>query len=138
MEMEKRDELYRSNTTTLAYVGDAVYEVFIRKRLLTDPNINTKKLHKEAIRYVSAAGQCLAIRTMFDDLTEEEQGLVKRARNRQSATKPKNADPVEYKWATAFEALVGFLDLAGEKDRAEEIMERAVAVCDEEYKGGTL
>ena len=136
--MDRRQELYRSNTTTLAYVGDAVYEVYIRKHILTDPNINTKKLHKEAIRYVSAAGQCLAMKTMFDSLTEEEKDLVKRARNHRSATKPKNADPVEYKWATAFEALVGFLDQAGEKERAEEIMSLAVAIVDGENEGGTL
>ncbi|MBQ3963906.1 MAG: ribonuclease III [Firmicutes bacterium] len=123
--MTDREKLYQSNTTNLAYVGDAVYEVYVRRRLFEGPFANTKVLHKAAIRYVSAAGQAEALKAMFDDLTEEEQRLVKRARNHRSATKPKNADPVEYKWATAFEALLGYLYLAGEEERFLELAAKA-------------
>ena len=66
-----------------------------------------------------------SLKAMFADLREEEQRLVKRARNHRSATKPKNADPVEYKWATAFEALLGYLYLAGEEERFLELAAKA-------------
>ena len=118
------------NTTALAFMGDAVYEVFVRECLLASGNHNAHKLHGMAVKYVKASAQAIAIKAMFDDLTEAEQRLVKRARNRRSATKPKNADPVEYKWATAFEALIGKLYLDGEADRTEELMETAVAIID--------
>ena len=130
--MTDKEKLYNSNTTNLAYIGDAVYEVYIRKRLFEGPFANTKILHRAAIRYVSAAGQAAALRAMFDDLTEEEQRLVKRARNHRSATKPKNADPVEYKWATAFEALLGYLHLAGEEERFLELADRTWDILTEQ------
>lgn len=117
--------IYNANTTNLAYIGDAVYEVFVRERLLASGVSNAKALQRASIGYVSAPAQAQAIRAMFDTLDEEEQALVKRARNRRSATRPKNADPVDYKWATAFEALVGYLHLADEKARLAEVMERA-------------
>jgi len=130
--MTDKEKLYNSNTTNLAYIGDAVYEVYIRRRLFEGPFANTKILHRAAIRYVSAGGQAKALKAMFDDLTEEEQRLVKRARNHRSATKPKNADPVEYKWATAFEALMGYLHLAGEEERFLELADRTWDILTEQ------
>lgn len=130
--MTEREKLYKSNTTNLAYIGDAVYEVYVRKRLFEGLSANTRILHRAAIRYVSAAGQAQALKAMFDDLTEEEQRLVKRARNHRSATKPKNADPVEYKWATAFEALLGYLHLAGEEERFLELAAKAWDILSEQ------
>ena len=67
---------------------------------------------------------------MFDGLTEEEQRLVKRARNKKFTTKARNADPVTYKWATAFEALVGYLYLAGETERLGQVIEEAIAIVE--------
>ena len=128
--MDEKTKLYTANTTNLAYMGDTVYELFVRERLVREMGGNTKALHKEAVRYVSAAGQAVAMKAMMEELSDEEQALVKRARNKDSATKPKNADPVEYKWATALEALVGYYYLLGEKDRAEELTKRAMAVID--------
>ena len=129
--MTDREKLYRSNTTNLAYIGDAVYEVFVRKCLFEGPFANTKALHRAAVRYVSAAAQAKALKTMFEELTEEEQRLVKRARNHRSATVPKNADPVDYKWATAFEALLGYLYLAGEEERFLALADRAWQILSE-------
>jgi ribonuclease-3 family protein len=84
------------------------------------------RLHKAAVKYVRAEAQAEAVKRLLDSLSEEEISLVKRARNKRSATKPKNADPVSYKWATAFEALIGYLYLSGNKERMEEIINAAM------------
>ena len=118
------------NMTALAFIGDAVYEVHIRKHVLESGQANADKLHKMAVKYVCAEGQARALKWIFDMLSEDEQALVKRARNRKSASKPKNADPVEYKLATAFEALVGDLYLKGGVERLDEILRLAVAAVE--------
>lgn len=125
-------ELKKINTTALAYIGDAVYEVFVREKAVAVNPTNVDVLHKHSIKFVRAEGQALAVKRLFDDLTEEEQALVKRARNHKISSKPKNADPVVYKLATAFEALIGYLYLSGKKERLEEIMERAVEIIGNE------
>jgi len=72
---------------------------------------------------------------MMDELSEQEQSLVKRARNKKISTKPKNADPVEYKWATAFEALIGFLYLSQQYDRMEAVISRTVNLIEKKNNG---
>ena len=124
------EELKQLNTTALAYMGDAVYEQFIREHILTKGGTDVNKLHRISTMYVSAPAQAKIIKSLFDDLTEEEQKLVKRARNRKYHTKAKNADPVTYKWATALEALVGYLYLSGDKQRLAEICEKAVEIIE--------
>ena len=121
------------NTTALAYIGDAVYEVYIRERVLQQEKVHVDHLHKLAINYVNNAGQAKAVKRMMNEefLTEEEVGLVKRARNHKSASKPRNADPVNYKLATAFEALIGWLHLDGQKERMEEVIFRAMEIIEE-------
>lgn len=141
----------RINTTALAYIGDAVYEIYARKYVLMRYPQHVDALHRKAIMLVCADGQALAIKTLMKAaerlssegqqterpqqaagsafvLTEEEQALVKRARNKKSATKAKNADPVTYKWATAFEALVGHLYLDGRWERLDALAETALAI----------
>ena len=115
------------NTAALAFMGDAVYEAYIRKHVIESGQANADKLHRMAVKYVRAESQAAAIRKIFDVLDEEEQNLVKRARNRKSAARPRNVDPVEYKLATAFEALVGHLCIAGSQERMEEIIGLAIA-----------
>ena len=83
-----------------------------------------------------ASAQAKIIKTIFDELDEKEQALVKRARNRKSATKAKNADPVTYKWATAFEALTGYLYLTENQDRLSWLMERAIGIVKDENING--
>ncbi len=119
------------NTTALAYLGDAVYEVFVREKVLSSDSAHVDRLHAKAVKYVRAEGQAYALKNMFDELSEEEQLLVKRARNRKITSKPKNADPVVYKLATAFEALAGYLYLSARTDRLREIFERAIRIIDE-------
>ncbi|MBR2619778.1 MAG: Mini-ribonuclease 3 [Firmicutes bacterium] len=124
------EELKQLNTTALAYMGDAVYEQFIREHILTKGGTDVNKLHRISTMYVSAPAQAKIIKSLFADLTEEEQKLVKRARNRKYHTKAKNADPVTYKWATALEALIGYLYLSGDKQRLAEICEKAVEIIE--------
>lgn len=127
----KESEIRQINTTALAFMGDAAYEVYVRERLMETKIPQVKKLHKKCVVYVKAENQAVAITQMFDELTEDEQFLVKRARNRQVATKAKNASLMAYKWATAFEALIGFHYLAGNTNRMNEIILKAMNIIDE-------
>lgn len=121
------------DTTTLAYMGDAVYELQIRELLIGRNKGDVGKVHKRAIAYVSSDGQSKALKTMMKDfLTEEERKLVKRARNKRATSRPRNADPRRYKLATGFEALIGALYLVGDKDRLEKVIHEAVRIIEED------
>jgi ribonuclease-3 family protein len=117
----------RLNTTALAYIGDAVYEVYVRNHVLQSGRVNVDKLHQMAVQYVKAESQAKALKAIYDVLNEEEQDLVKRARNRKITSKPKNVDPVVYKLATAFEALIGYLHMTDNQNRMSEIISLAFA-----------
>lgn len=123
-------EVNKINTTALAYVGDAVYEVYVRRYVLEKDPVNVNKQNKLAVKFVRAEGQALAVKKIMPELTESEQNLVKRARNKKITSKPQNADPVTYKLATAFEALLGFLYLSGDKERLEEVINRSMELID--------
>ena len=129
-----KQEIMQINTTALAYLGDAVYEVEVRRRMMLEGTENVDKLHQMSVKYVRAEGQAQAIKALMGDLTEEELKLVKRARNRKIASKPKNLDPVTYKLATAFEALIGYLYLMEETERLEEIIFKSLSLI--EARGG--
>lgn len=126
------------NTTALAYVGDAAYEVVVREKIIERFPRDAGRAHKAAVRYVSAAGQALAARTMIADgfLTEDEERLLKRARNHRSMSRPQHADPKDYKLATGFEALIGYLHLTGRSGRIEEITAEAFRIIDAEGADG--
>lgn len=113
----------------LAYVGDAVYELFIRHYIISKKNVSVHQLHKESIKYVKAKAQKDTLFKIKDKLTEEEWNTVKRGRNAKSGTIPKNADVQDYKYATGFEMLVGFLYLLKRYDRLIEVFEM---ILDEE------
>ena len=127
-----KEEINRINTTSLAYLGDAVYEVIVREMILEKYPQDTGKAHHTAVRYVSAGGQAKAVRAMMADgfLTESEENLLRRARNHRSMSRPQHADPREYKLATGFEALLGYLHLAGEHTRISEIAAEAFRIID--------
>ena len=117
----------------LAFLGDAVYELAVRQRIVAaGASLRADRLHKEAVAYVNAASQAAAIRQMTEEgfFTEEEADLARRAHNHKIATKPKNADPVAYKWATAFEALLGYLSLSGKEERLSQIIEKAFEITE--------
>ena len=123
-----KEEAYYVNPTVLAYLGDAVYEVFVRRQMVDSGQVHADRLHQGAVRYVRAEGQAQAIRAMFDGLSPEEQLLVKRARNKKITSKPRYVDSRLYKWATAFEALIGFLQLSGQEERMNQLMAQAVRI----------
>lgn len=117
----------------LAYMGDAYYELFIRNMLVYQANEQVEKLHKKTISYVKASAQAAIIDHYIDAemLTEEEMAVFKRGRNTKSHTIPKNAVPSEYRKATGFEALIGFLYLKGDTERTEELIKAGVRFLDE-------
>ncbi|HIU25563.1 MAG TPA: ribonuclease III [Candidatus Copromorpha excrementigallinarum] len=125
----KIENLKNVNTTALAYMGDAVYEQAVREHVMKSGLSDVNRLHLTSTQFVKASAQAMVIKTLFQELTEEEKRLVKRARNRKSATRAKNADPVTYKWATAFEALIGYLYLADEEERLKQLMDRAIEIA---------
>ncbi len=111
-----------------AYIGDAVYELFIRTYLIGRKNISVNELHKEAIEYVKAKAQADIIHYLEDKLTEEEWYMVKRGRNAKSGSAPKNANLLDYRYATGFETLIGYLYLT---ERHERILEIFSMIIDE-------
>ena len=106
----------------LAYVGDAIYEAFIRTMLVTGKKANVHILHKTSVQYVKAKAQADIIHRINDRLTQDEQDIVRRGRNAKSATVPKNADVSDYRYSTGFEALIGFLYLTNDISRLKEIL----------------
>jgi len=123
------------NPATLAFLGDAYYELSVRRRLaLSGGSYAADRLHKEAVHYVNAAAQAKAMRGLKarDGLSEEELELVRKARNRKPKSVPKHTDPVDYKLATAFEALLGYHYIEGREGRAEELTELAISIIDGE------
>lgn len=110
----------------LAYVGDACFELYIRSRVVAEnPKLPPQKLHRLTVGYVSASSQSDIIHGIWEHLNESERAVVKRGRNAKSGTSPKNADVVQYRYATGFETLVGYLFLAGEAERLLFILEKA-------------
>ena len=107
----------------LAYIGDGVYELFVRTKVIEEhENMPANKLHKKTVQYVKAHAQADSIDAMLPHLTEDETAVYKRGRNTKSNTTPKNADMADYRKATGFEALIGFLYLSGENERLHELM----------------
>ena len=124
MEFTKDPNQY--NPLVLAYLGDTLYDIYVRTRLVQEnENMLAHKLHVEAIKYVKAHGQSEAIGIIEPELTEAELSAYKRGRNSKSYTVPKNADVGEYRRATGFEALIGWLYVGGKTERMNEIMQMA-------------
>ncbi|MFA5007311.1 MAG: ribonuclease III domain-containing protein [Candidatus Izemoplasmatales bacterium] len=120
------------NGATLAYVGDAVYELRVREHLLARGLTKTDDLHRAAIRFTSAQGEAAAAdRLLSDILTEEETDVYKRGRNAPASHTPKNADPATYHRASGLEALFGFLYLEGRRERLDELLSAAIAAVEE-------
>ena len=107
---------------TWAYIGDCVYELYVREELINKTNLKPHKLHIEAIKYVKAKKQADILKEILPKLTEEEQDIVRRGRNSENHHLPKNASVQEYMHATAFEALIGYLYLTKKDERLKEIL----------------
>lgn len=122
----EKNELNQYPPLTLAYIGDAVFEVLVRTMLIKNEKAPVGRLHKMSTNYVKAKAQSDIMHKIFEFLSPEEQDVVRRGRNAKSATIPKNADVIEYKYATGFEALLGYVYLSGDIDRLIEIFHMAV------------
>lgn len=120
------------NPLVLAFVGDAIYEVFVRAYLVDNHrDMHVHKLHKKAVEFVKAQAQSEFIKIIIDELDEEELAIFKRGRNTKSATVPKNADVQDYRMATGFESLIGYLYLTEQRDRLKYILNRVLDVYKE-------
>ena len=106
----------------LVYIGDAVYEVLIRTRVMNQGNMQVSKMHKRSAELVKAPTQAVIIKLLLEELSQEEMAVYKRGRNARSATMAKHATMTEYRMATGFEALVGYLYLEGRHDRLLELI----------------
>ena len=112
------------NVLVLAYLGDTIYENYVRKHLIQMGIAHVDDLQKEAVHYVSAKNQAKFLQDMMDSnyLSEEEIDIVKRARNYKTTSHPKSCDIITYKYATGLEALIGYLDFKNRRERIDEIM----------------
>lgn len=130
MELIKREkdetEVNLLSPLTWAYVGDAIYELYIRTNLVNKTKLKPHKLHIESIKYVKAKAQADILKRIMEDLTEEEKEIVRRARNAENHHLPKNAEPEDYMYSTAFEGLVGYLYLSKKDERLKEILEKCI------------
>ncbi len=117
------------SSLTLAYVGDAVYEVFIRTKLTEKCDKKVNRLHKEAKNFVSAKAQCQIVEMLLEHLTPEETDIFKRGRNTKVNTKAKNADFKEYHNATGLETLIGYLYLTKNMERLDELLEMSYQIA---------
>ena len=121
----EKEDINLLSPLTWAYVGDAVYELYIRTNLVNNTKLKPHKLHIESIKYVRAKAQADILKKIMNDLTEEEKGIVRRARNAENHHLPKNADPQDYMYSTAFEGLIGFLYLTKQDERLKEILQKS-------------
>lgn len=127
--MEKKMKINKSfinadalNPLVLAYIGDAVYEVFVRSELVARGFIRMRHLHQEAVKLVRATCQAQLLHNIEDVLSEEEKRIMKRGRNAKSKRVPRSTEVVEYRWSTGLESLIGYLYLKQKSDRLEEIL----------------
>ncbi len=123
-------EINMMSPLTWAYVGDSVYELYIRTYLSNKTNLNPHKLHVLAIKYVKASAQAHILQKL--DLTDEEKEIARRGRNTENHHLPKNATIEDYMYSTAFEALIGYLFLTNQNERLEEILKQSVEIVGEE------
>mgnify|MGYP003571428350 CR=1 FL=1 len=119
----KKEDIKMMSPLVWAYMGDAVYEQFIREYIINQGVSKNGAYHKKAIKYVSANAQVKILKELENCLTEEEKDIVRRGRNSNPHSHAKNADIVDYKWATGFEALIGYLYLTKQTERLNQLFE---------------
>jgi len=129
----KPTDLKAMNPVTLAFIGDSVFSDYIRRYLLATGIQNVNHLTKKSICFVNASGQAAAVRALQPILSEEENDLVRRGRNSHSHV-PKNAKAIDYRYATGFEALLGYLSLSGQTDRLEFLISQGIQIIEEKLK----
>ncbi len=109
-----------------AYIGDCIYEIYIRMQLVNNTKLHPHELHVETTKYVKAQAQAQVLTKIEEILTEEEKEIVRRGRNAQNHHLPKNSSLAEYSKATAFESLIGYLYLSKQDERLSQILEKCI------------
>lgn len=121
-------EINMMSPLTWAYVGDTIYEAYIRTYLSNTTNLNPHKMHVQAIKYVKAKAQAEILNKL--DLNNEEKEIVRRGRNTENHHLPKNATIEEYMYSTAFEALIGYLFLTKNEKRLSDILKQCIEIVE--------
>ena len=121
-------EVNTMSPLTWAYIGDSVYELFIRMSLVNTTKYKPHKLHIEAIKYVKARAQAEILKKIEKELTEKEKEIVKRGRNTENHHLPKNATVQDHMYSTGCEALIGYLYLTKQDERLEYILNKCIEV----------
>ena len=127
------EETLQEDVLTLAYLGDAVYSLYIRKRVTAMGINRVQVLHTLVTAFINAKAQAAALQVIEDDLTEEEASIIRRGRNA-NVNVPKSASVQEYRWSTAFESLLGFLYVTGQNQRLQDLMDQAYSYTLEHSK----
>lgn len=125
----KEQDVRAYSPLTLAYMGDAIYELVIRTVVVERANRSANDLHKKTVRYVKAEAQAAMIQALIPELTPDEEAVYKRGRNAKSYTAAKNASLGDYRKATGFEALMGFLYLTGQTDRLLYLVKKGIELA---------
>lgn len=120
-----------------AYVGDSVYELYIRTHLVNITKLKPHQLHIKSIQYVKAGAQAEILEKLMEILTKEEKEIVRRGRNAENHHLPKNATVQEYMYSTAFESLIGYLYLTKQDDRLKEILEQCIEIVENKIQKTT-
>ena len=123
-----QSEVKMLSPLTWPYIGDSVFELYVRTELINKTNLKPHKLHIEAIKYVKASAQAKILEKIKDKLTEEEMEIVRRGRNTQNHHLAKNATVQEYMYSTAFEGLIGYLYLTKQDERLKEILDMSMDI----------
>ena len=123
---KEKEQIDTMSPLTWAYVGDAVFELYIRTHLINTTNLKPHALHLKSIKYVKAKSQAKILQRLEETLTDEEKEIVRRGRNTKNHHLPKNAEVQDYMYSTAFEALIGYLYLTKQNDRLDEVFKYCV------------
>ena len=127
--IKNENEINMMSPLTWAYIGDSVYELYVRTYLTNTTNFNPHKMHVNSIKYVSAEAQANILKSL--NLTEEEKEIVKWGRNSNNHHLPKHATAEQYMYSTAFEALIGYLFLNNKNERLKEILKDSIDIANE-------
>ena len=125
----KQQDVRAYSPLTLAYIGDAIYDLVIRTVVVERANRSANELHKKTTRYVKAEAQAAIIMALAEELTLEEEAVYKRGRNAKSHTMAKNASMAAYRKATGFEALMGYLYLTGQNERILYLIKQGIKLA---------
>jgi ribonuclease-3 family protein len=123
--------LRMANPLVLAFVGDAVYEHYVRMAVIHRTKGGLHQLHRQSTRYVKATAQAYVVKNLENFLTDEERDMIRKGRNQKGHSAPKNTQAADYRLATGFETLIGWLGLQEDPRRLEEVVAKAIEIIDQ-------